>query len=247
MVGPLNIIVVAVVMTNEKDKRKTNISNFATYSVKRHSHGRKSASFKLKPVCLPRSRCFIAPRSWCCCDDESDTQNKNKYLHLTTILFCPRSIMFYLYICLGQAAMSTLQGKIILSIKGSHDVYQEFILLLQTDSKLLLWLSDIWRCTFVTNSNFSFYIHITHYNNLTPYLRGLVTMLFVKTKKEGQKTCPNVLNQHHYHRPTPLKICTFQLCHTKNSSDPHKFGFSHLWTFCWSKLIIIIQLYIGQN
>ena len=64
MVGPLNIIVVAVVMTNEKDKRKTNISNFATYSVKRHSHGRKSASFKLKPVCLPRSRCFIAPLSW---------------------------------------------------------------------------------------------------------------------------------------------------------------------------------------
>ena len=182
-----------------------------------------------------------------CRGDESDTQNKNKYLHITTILFCPRSIMFYLYICLGQAAMSTLQGKIILSIKGSHDVYQEFILLLQTDSKLLLWLSDIWRCTFVTNSNFSFYIHITHYNNLTPYLRGLVTMLFVKTKKEGQKTCPNVLNQHHYHRPTPLKNCTFQIYHTKNSSDPHKFGFSHLWTFCWSKLIIIIQLYIGQN
>ena len=67
-------------------------------------------------------------------------------------------------------------------------------------------------------------------------------MLFVKTKKEGQKTCPNVLNQHHYHRPTPLKIYTFEICHTKNSSDPQKFGFSHLWTFCWSKLIIIIQL-----
>ena len=53
---------VAVVMTDERDKR--NISNFITYAVKRHSHRRKSASFKLKPVCLPRSRCFIAPWSW---------------------------------------------------------------------------------------------------------------------------------------------------------------------------------------
>ena len=52
-------------------------------------------------------------------------------------------------------------GKTILSIKGSHNVYQELILFLQTDSKLLLWPTDTWRCTHVTNSNFSFYIHIT--------------------------------------------------------------------------------------
>ena len=51
-------------------------------------------------------------------------------------------LLYYVlfYVWLGQAAMSMLQGKIILSIKGSHDVYQEFILLLQTDSKLFLWL-----------------------------------------------------------------------------------------------------------
>ena len=61
-VGPLNFTMVAVVMTDERDKR--NISNFITYAGKRHSHRRKSASFKLKPVRLPRSRCFIAPWSW---------------------------------------------------------------------------------------------------------------------------------------------------------------------------------------
>ena len=27
-------------------------------------------------------------------------------------------------------------------------------------------------------------------------------------------------NQHHHHHPTPLKSCTFQICHTKNPSDP---------------------------
>ena len=132
---------VAVVMTNEKDKRKTNISNFATSSVKNiHMEENQQVSNWNLCVCRGHATSLLHSHGRCR-DDESDTQNKNKYLHLTTILFFPRSIMFYFfYICLGQAAMSTLQGKIILSIKGSHDVYQEFILLLQTDSKLLLWL-----------------------------------------------------------------------------------------------------------
>ena len=149
MVEPLHFTMVSVVMTNERDKR--NISNFVTYSVKKIHIGENQqvSSWNLY-VCRGHAASLLHDRGRCR-DDESDTQNKNKYLHLTTILFCPRSIMFYFYICLGQAAMSTLQGKIILSIKGSHDVYQEFILLLQTHSKLLLWLTDIWRCTYVTN------------------------------------------------------------------------------------------------
>ena len=139
MVEPLHFTMVSVVMTNERDKR--NISNFVTYSVKKIHIGENQqvSSWNLY-VCRGQAASLLHGRGRCR-DDESDTQNKNKYLHLTTILFFPRSIMFYFfYICLGQAAMSTLQGKIILSIKGSHDVYQEFILLLQTDSKLLLWL-----------------------------------------------------------------------------------------------------------
>ena len=181
-----------------KRQKKNKYFKFCNLLCQKTFTWKKSASFKLKPVCLPRSRCFIAPRSWCCCDDESDTQNKNKYLHLTTILFCPRSIMFYFYICLGQAAMSMLQGKIILSIKGSHDVYQEFILLLQTGSKLLLWLTDIWRCTYVTNSNFSFYSHITIIWHLTweAWLQCSLSKLKKKDRKLVQMFSTNTTSSH---------------------------------------------------
>ena len=129
---------VAVVMTDERDKR--NISNFIPYAVKRHSHRRKSASFKLKPVCLPRSGCFIAPWSWSLSWWRiGHTKQKQIFApYYNPILPLLYYVLFYVW--LGQAAMSMLQGKIILSIKGSHDVYQEFILLLQTDSKLFLWL-----------------------------------------------------------------------------------------------------------
>ena len=189
-----------------------------------------------------------------CRGDESDTQNKNKYLHLTTILFCPRSIMFYLYICLGQAAMSTLQGKIILSIKGSHDVYQEFILLLQTDSKLLLWLSDIWRCTFVTNSNFSFYSHITIIWHLTweAWLQCSLSKLKKKDKKLVQMFSTNTTTI----VPLPWRIVHFkyitprtQVTHTSSASVT--FGLFagqnwsllySFWTIYWSELVISVHL-----
>ena len=66
---------------------------------------------------------------------------------------------------------------------------------------------------------------------LLPKSKQCIAMIGPRSdKKEGQGTCPNVSNQHHHHRPThtPLKICTIQICHTKNSKNPP-------------------NLYIGQN
>ena len=153
-------------MTDERDKR--NISNFIPYAVKRHSHRRKSASFKLKPVCLPRSGCFIAPWSWSLSWWRiGHTKQKQIFAHYYYPILPSLYYVLFLYLFRTGCNVNAAGKNNFVYQRLSWCLPRIYFAFTNRLKAVFMTYTDIWRCTYVTNSNFSFYSHITIIWHLT--------------------------------------------------------------------------------